>query len=252
MKKMMNMISMLDPSTLVLISSIIFTASLVTGVCRFGFALVAVPFLMVFLPPRTVIPLITIISLALDVTILLDARRHVEWRKVASLMTSGVIGMLIGAWLLVYLDIGSLKLYIGVIITFFALASLLGLRRDVENERTAFIVAGFLAGLLGGSTSIPGPPIVLFFQNQRMSKETFRANIIAFILSLYIVTIPMYALNGLISWDIVSTSFLLVLPLLLGGWVGIRLSRTIDEDVFKKIVLVLVILAGFMSIITSL
>lgn len=137
-----------DPTTLILIGSILFIASLVNGLCGFGFALVAVPFLMLFLSPRTVIPLITLSSLVLGAAILFEARRHVEWRKVASLMASGVVGMLIGVWLLVNLGVGSLNLYIGAIITLFALASLMGLRRDFENERAATVVAGFLAGLL--------------------------------------------------------------------------------------------------------
>ena len=137
-----------DPTTLILIGSILFIASLVNGLCGFVFALVAVPFLMLFLSPRTVIPLITLSSLVLGAAILIEARRHVEWRKVASLMASGVVGMLIGVWLLVNLGVGSLNLYIGAIITLFALASLMGLRRDFENERAATVVAGFLAGLL--------------------------------------------------------------------------------------------------------
>ena len=243
---------MFDPTTQILIGSIVFIASLVNGLCGFGFALVSVPFMMLFLSPKTVIPLITIASLALGATILLEARRHVEWRKVASLMAPGIVGMLIGVWLLIYLGIGSLKLYIGVIITLFALASLLGLRRDFENERAATVFAGFLAGLLGGSSSIPGPPIVLFFQNQRMAKETFRANLIAFLLSLYVVTIPMYVVNDLITWELTRASMIFVPPLLLGALVGIRFSHRIDEASFKKVVLVLVTLAGFMSILTGL
>jgi hypothetical protein len=241
-----------DPMTLIVIGSIIFVASMVTGLCGFGFALVAVPFLMLFLPPRTVIPLITITSLALNAAIIVEARRHVEWRKVASLMASGIVGMFIGAWLLVNLDVGSLRLYIGVIITLFALASLLGLRRDFDNERTAYVVAGFLAGLLGGATSIPGPPLVLFFQNQRVAKEAFRANLIAFFLSLYLVTIPMYALNGLVTWELAKASIIFVPPILIGAGAGVRLSHRIDEASFKKIVLVLVIITGFISILTAL
>ena len=39
-----------------------------------------------------------------------------------------------------------------------------------------------------------------------MAKETFRANLIAFLLSLYLVTIPMYILNGLIIWGFTRAS----------------------------------------------
>lgn len=248
----MKVIPLFDLTTLILLGSIIFVASMVTGLCGFGFALVSVPFMMLFLSPKTVIPLITISSLALNAAMLLEARHHVEWRKVASLMAPGIVGMLIGVWLLIYFGIGSLKLYIGVIITLFALASLLGLRRDFENERTATVFAGFLAGLLGGSSSIPGPPLVLFFQNQRMAKEAFRANLIAFFLSLYLVTIPMYVLNGLITWELAKASMIFVPPILLGAGAGIRLSHRIDEASFKKIVLVLVTITGFISILTAL
>ena len=119
----------------------------------------------------------------------------------------------------------------------------------VEGTRDYAIF--MLARALGGSSSIPGPPIVLFFQNQKMAKETFRANLIAFLLSLYLVTIPMYVMNGLITWELTRTSIIFILPILLGAWSGIKLSHRVDETSFKRIVLVLVVLAGFMSILTG-
>jgi uncharacterized membrane protein YfcA len=84
-----------------------------------------------------------------------------------------------------------------------------------------------------------------------MAKETFRANLIAFLLSLYLVTIPMYVMNGLITWELTRTSIIFILPILLGAWSGIKLSHCVDEASFKRIVLVLVVLAGFMSILTG-
>ena len=85
-----------------------------------------------------------------------------------------------------------------------------------------------------------------------MTKETFRANLIAILISLYLVTIPIYVMNDLITWELTKASIIFVPPLLLGVGVGIRLSHRIDETSFKKIVLVLVILAGFISILTAL
>ena len=82
-----------------------------------------------------------------------------------------------------------------------------------------------------------------------MTKETFRANLVAFLLSL--VTIPMYVMSGLITWELARASIIFVSPLL-GAGVGIRLSHRIDEASFKRVVLVLVTLAGFMSILTGL
>jgi uncharacterized membrane protein YfcA len=232
-------------------SLIIFSASLVSSLCGFGFALVAVPFMLMIYQPTTVIPMITILGLMLDISIIVEARKWVDWNQIKFLMGSGIIGMFLGVLALKYFDMSSIKIYIGVLITLFSAASLTGFQRKIENEKLGYTIVGLLCGFLGGSTSIAGPPVVLFLNNQGTSKLEFRANMIAFLLVIYCVTIPVYVLSSLLSLSTVISSVYLLPAVFAGAYLGTKLSYRVDEALFRKIVLFIVSIAGITSIITS-
>ena len=167
------------------------------------------------------------------------------------MIVSGIIGMMIGTYFLVSLDTQIIELVIGVVTVLFTIASYMGLRWEITNTRLASIPVGFLSGLLGGAISISGPPIVLFFNNQQVEKKTFRANLIAYFFCLYLATVPAYFLGNLITVDLVFSSVLLVPVIFIGATVGIRLSRKVDETLFKRIALLLILVTGLMAILTA-
>jgi uncharacterized membrane protein YfcA len=241
----------METASILVPSLIIFSASMVSSLCGFGFALVAVPFLLMIYQPTTVVPMITILGLILDISIILDARKWVNWSKIKFLMATGIIGMVLGVMALKYFEMSSIRIYIGVLLTGFSVASLTGFQRKIENEKVGYAIVGLLSGFLGGSTSIAGPPVVLFLNNQGTSKQEFRANMIAFLLAIYCVTIPVYYLNSLLSFSTLVSSVYLVPSVLVGAFVGTKLSYRVDEALFRKIVLVIVSIAGITSILTS-
>ena len=201
--------------------------------------------------PTTVVPMITILGLVLDISIIVDARKYVNWAKIRYLMVSGIVGMILGVLALKLFDMSSIKIYIGVLITGFSAASLTGFQRKIENEKLGYAIVGLLSGFLGGSTSIAGPPVVLFLNNQGTSKQEFRANMIAFLLTIYCVTIPVYYLSSLLSFSIVVSSLYLLPAVFVGAYLGTKLSYRVDEALFRKIVLFIVSIAGITSILTS-
>ncbi len=128
----------------------------------------------------------------------------------------------------------------------------MSIRREISNQNLASILVGLISGVLGGSMSISGPPIVLFLNNQNVEKTTFRANLIAYFFSLYVATIPAYLFGNLITVDLLGSSVVMVPIMFLGATLGIRLSRKVDERVFKRIALLLVLTTGIMVIISAL
>ena len=236
---------------LLVAACIIFLASTVKGLTGFGFALTSLPLLSIFLDPQTAVPLITICSVFLDGYTLYEARREVQYREIIPLVASGITGMLFGAYVLVSLDSQNIRLVIGVVTVLFTLASFMGLKREITNTKLASIPVGLLSGLLGGSMSISGPPIVLFFNNQNVEKRTFRANLIAYFFCLYLATVPAYFYGNLITWDIVRSSGYLVPVMFIGASIGIRLSKRVDETLFKRVALSLILVTGLMAILTA-
>jgi hypothetical protein len=115
----------------------------------------------------------------------------------------------------------------------------------------ASIPVGLISGVLGGSMSISGPPIVLFFNNQNVEKSVFRANLIAYFFSIYMATIPAYFFGNLLTVDLLGSSVVMVPIMFLGAIIGIRASKKVNEIVFKKITLLLVLFTGIMAILSA-
>ena len=243
---------MFEAGTLILVALIILLASSIKGLTGFGFALTSLPLLSIFLEPKTAVPLITMCSVFLDGYTLYEARKQVRYREIIPLVLSGITGMILGTYFLVSLDSQIIKLCIGVVTVLFAAASMMGMRHEIPNVKLASVPVGLVSGILGGSMSISGPPIVLFFNNQNIEKTVFRANLIAYFFSLYVATVPAYLFGNLITTSLVSSSAIMVPIMFIGATLGIKLSKKVDETVFKKIALMLVLVTGLMAILTAL
>jgi uncharacterized membrane protein YfcA len=242
---------MFETGTLLIVAGVILVASTVKGLTGFGFALTSLPLLSIFIAPKTAVPLITICSVFLDGYTLYDARVHVQYKEIITLVVSGITGMIIGTYFLVSLDSQIIRLVIGVVTVLFTIASFMGVKREIQNTRLASIPVGLLSGILGGSMSISGPPIVLFFNNQNVEKKVFRANLIAYFFCLYVATVPAYFYGNLITVELLQSSAVMVPVMFIGATMGIRLSKKLNETVFKRITLLLILITGVMAILTA-
>lgn len=155
-------------------------AGFVQGCTGFGFALVSVPVLVLIFPPAMVPPIVVMLSMLSNVIVLIETRKWVRLRMVIPLLIGGVIGLPVGGYILSRIEPGPFKLIVGVLVFIFAIVMLAGWRRPVSNETAGLVPVGILSGVLSTSTSMGGPPLVLFFSNQGIEKEGFRANIVAY------------------------------------------------------------------------
>ncbi len=231
---------------------VVLLAGLTQGLTGFGYALVAVPLLIIFLPPKTVVPLVLIHCAFTNTLVLLDAWRWVDLKRIWPLMLAGIAGMPLGTYLLVALPVDTLKVFMGSVIALSALAMLLGWKHEIRNERLACAPVGVASGLLSGSTGMSGPPVVLFLANQGMGKQVFRANLVAYFLVLNLATIPTHVVAGLVTRTVIADAALLLPALFAGTFVGIRLVRRVEEAMFRRVTLAIVILAGLLSVASGL
>lgn len=231
---------------------IIFCAATIQGLTGFGFGLMTVPFLALLIYPKTVIPLVLIYTVLISATVLFQARRQVNIRRVLPLLAAALCGLIPGAMLLKYLPAEVLRIYIGTAITVFAGLMLFGLRVKVANERKASVPAGLISGILSGSLSTGGPPVILFFSNQAVDKEQFRANLSFYFFVLNFLTVPIYFIVGIITWEVIKTVTIFLPALIAGSAAGILFSRKVNEVHFRRIALVLVAMGGISSLVSGL
>lgn len=232
--------------------AVIFLAGMTQGLTGFGFALVAVPVLVIFLPPKIVVPVVLIQSALINIFIFFKVKEWVDLKRIIPLMIAGVIATPLGTYLLIVLDVKLLRILIGVVIVVSAIALLRGLRIQIKNERLAFGPVGFLSGILSGATQMSGPPVALFFANQGVEKQVFRANLVAYFMVLNVATIPSAAVGGLMTEQVLSYAALF-LPSMIGGAIaGMALAHRVEESLFRKLALLMVTVAGVVSSVTGL
>jgi len=236
-----------------IIGSLIFVISaMLQGFTGFGFSILAVPLITLFISPKIAVPILVMFSIIINVVVFSSSRKEFNIKRIWLLLVFGIIGMPLGTYFLVVLNDNIIKLFIGIFIALFGLLLLLGFRKEFKREKLSMIPIGFVSGILGGSVSMSGPPIILFLSNQGVNRQTFRANLAVYFFILNMFTIPVYVFNGLITKQVINYSVTFMPGLIIGVIIGNFLSHKIKENHFRKLTLILLIIMGVLSIISGL
>lgn len=231
---------------------VILLGAMIQGLTGFGFSQFAIPLLVLFIVSDELIPIMVVLSLFLNIMMIYELRKDVQAKRIWPLMLGGLFGIPIGTYLLIVADPNHLKILIGALILIFGLAQLFGIKKHFTNERAAMAPIGFTGGVLQGSVSMSGPPVILFFSNQGFTKQEFRASLVSFFLFMNITTLPVYLYAGLLTGTVMTSTLVLLPGMLVGTYIGTRLAHRVEEDKFKNGVLVLVMIFGCMSIVSGL
>jgi uncharacterized membrane protein YfcA len=231
---------------------VVLSAGVTQGLSSFGFALITVPIMTVFLSPKTVVPILLIHSALINTVVLLNTRKWVDLKRIWPLMIAGIVGIPFGTYLLIVIGASMLKIFIGLVVSLCAVALWRNARMRIKSEKLASVPVGLMSGAVGTPTAITGPPVVLLFANQGMAKQGFRANLAAYFLVLNLATIPAFLLGGLITVEVVYYAILFIPATLLGAVIGLKLAHRVREQLFRKFVLTIVVIMGLVSVASGL
>jgi len=230
----------------------VFLGSLVQGTAGLGFALVSVPIMIFFYHPQTAIPILLIMGTFVNSLVLYESRKWVRIRRMVPFMIFGLLGTPIGTYLLIMMDVNTFKVFIGTVIFFVALLLFIGFQKKITHERLAVVPIGLTSGLLQGSLTMCGPPVIFFMMNQGVQKQEFRANLVAFIMVMNTGALINYYVGGLLTREVLTYSAGFIPAVAIGGVCGILLARRINEAVFRRIALAIVAFGGVSSALSGL
>jgi hypothetical protein len=230
-------------------SVIVLLAAFCQSLTGFGFALILVPLLSLIWDVRTAVAFSLTLSVLINIPLLALARHYVDGRMVLVLLAGSLLGLPLGLRLLIMLDPHVLKLLIGIVVVLSAVLLQRGPGATFRTPRTRLsaLFMGALSGALGTSTSMSGPPVILFLMAQDMGKRKLRGTLLAYFVPLNLAAIALMGAAGTVPahslWGWIAP-----LPALLLGLVtGRALCLRVDHQVFRRIVIALVILAGTLS-----
>ena len=227
-------------------------AGAVGGLTGFGFNLVATPPLIMVMPTKAAVAVLGWVSAIQSALMLWRLRKWTELRRVWPMILAGVAGIPVGTALLLLLDVDSLKMIIGGTSALAALTMLLGFDRPVGEGKVEVGAVGFASGVIGGTTGLSGPPVVLFLANQGTEKQAFRGNLSAHFTTLGLFRLLTYSAGGLFTTETVRLAAILLPAALLGTWAGMRLAPKVDEALFRRLTLLTLVLTSLLVVASGL
>ena len=289
-----------DPFSLFLGFAIVLLAAAVQGAAAFGFAVVAVPLLLLMMPATDAVITCLILGLWLNLLMIRDEQRHIDWQEIKTLIPAAAVGAAAGVFLLKNLNGPAFKTALPAVFLFLSVMMMIPHRRaktssgsesvaagnpgqsrvrgrgartpeedargrtsdrrrgpfapgtqpagfaagrDRITHRDRFLrhVAGASSGLLMGSTSMGGPPVVLYLTGRRLAKGTLRGTLALFFAIGNLFALGSFLVAGMITGEMAVRALLLIAAVAPGFFIGRQLASRLDNNGFRRLVLIAMI-----------
>jgi uncharacterized protein len=177
-------------------------------------------------------------------------RHALAWKNIAPFIAGGIVGVPIGTLLLTYINPAYLRSGVGVLLIIYGIYGLAQPKlKPVPSNVPTDIGIGFVNGIVAGMTGLPGFIITIWCQLRGWTKDFQRSVFQPVLLAAIVANVISLAVAGVITADVLRL-YALGLPAMVAGlWVGFKLYGKLDDAAFRKVILVLLLLAGLGLII---
>lgn len=221
----------MSPPDIAYAVAVLSLAYFVRGISGFGSGLIAVPLLALRFPLPEVVPFVLLADFSASSLVGGLNFRHVNWPEIRRLLPTSLVGVILGASLLVALPPAALLTALSLFILAFALRSLLTRPGPFTPASTRWAYpAALTGGAVGGLFGTGGPPYVIYLSHRIQDKSVLRATFSGLFFLEGLIRIATFLSIGLlldktIWWHALAAMPLIVAALYLGSHVHARLSN---------------------------
>ena len=243
-----------DPTIIIIIILAVLAGGLVKGTLGFGMPMVALPIIAFIIPPTTAMILLCA-PIFLTNFLQIKFRQGVSSYRFLPMFLSLIIGLIIGARLILEIDVNTITQIIAVSIIFAALVNCFGIKikninKNHENTITSLI--GFGSGILGGLSTFYGPPMLAYLVAVDLPKEKF----VRTVSTMYFIgSFPLY--GSLIYYGFATKvdlilSLILIIPAFIAQQIGTKIRDKFNQKQFRICILITLIILGFSLLVKTL
>jgi uncharacterized membrane protein YfcA len=219
----------------------------IKGMLGVGLPMVAIPLMAAFIPLRDAIAimyvpvLITNLYQAVQGGYFLTALKRF-W----PMMLLIVAGTWFGSKTLMVIDAKWLEGVVGAMVAGFSLINLVNptFRIAARHELWLSLVIGIVGGFFGGLTLFVGPALIMFLVSLHVQKEEFIGTVGLVYLLALIPTGIFYVIEGTIRQEHLMPTLAAIVPVIVGMVVGTLIRGHINEVLFRKILLITLVIIG--------
>ncbi len=244
----------LNVENVLIIALSVFIGGIVKGSVGIGMSMFSVPIIAFILPPTKAMMLLCFPVIFTNF-VQMDIKKGVGSLRFLPMFIFLFLGLIIGGNLILNFSSNFISILIALVIIIFTSLNFFGINlKDLKqvNEKLISVIIGFFSGILGGLTTFYAPPIITFLISINLKKEFFIRTTATMY---FFASIPLYTsmvYHGLGNYYDLTISLILVIPAIVGQFFGSKVRKKMSNEIFQKLVLIILIIIGFTLLIKNL
>lgn len=211
-----------------------------------GIGIVAAVMFAAVMPAKESTAAVLFLLISGDLLACYTYRHDVDWRTIARLAPSVLVGVVAGSWFLGASSDGLMRRAIGVVVLGMVVLQLLLRTRPKPDHLAHSVTAatGVTAGFTSMVANAAGAPMAIYLMNMHISKARYLGTTAWFFLALNVTKMPFSLRLGLLQADRALQLLWFVPVVAAGAWTGRRLAQRVSMDTLQSLILAAAALGG--------
>tara|TARA_B100000963_G_scaffold50368_1_gene38496 strand:- start:182 stop:925 length:744 start_codon:yes stop_codon:yes gene_type:complete len=231
-------------------------AIILYGIAKSGLggsiSLISVPLMSVVMPLNQALAIILPILIFSDIIAVYRYRREFDFETLKLIVPFAGIGIIIGSFTFTYFSEDLLKLIVGIMGFLFAGHYFL-LKKEKTVPAKKNLLKGAICSSVAGFSSFcvhaGGTPTSLYLLPLRLKKEIYVGTRLIFFGCVNLIKLPLYIYLSMMNFDTLYQSVTLFPLALIGIFIGFKLLKIIEENLFYNIIYALILISSTKLII---
>lgn len=242
-------LTLMSPEILAFSLLVALLAGIVKGMVGFAMPMIMISLLGSFVAPDVALAGLILPTLVTNGMQALRQGWREAWESIKRFrifMLIGLVAMLASAQLVRVLPQDTLLLLIGVPVIVFCAVQLAGWQLTLPSRGRGWVEGGVggVAGFIGGFSGVWGPPTVMYLTALDTPKaDSMRVQGVIYGLGA-VALFGAHVGSGVMRAETLPFSMAMILPAVLGTWLGFQIQDRIDQRAFRKATLAVLLIAG--------
>jgi uncharacterized protein len=237
--------------SLIIAALMTFGAAYIRGLTGFGMAIILVPLLGIIIRPEQAVILAIFLQFLIGPVSIRTSLRHAEKPSSFIIAVAAVVATPLGLWLLSITPSDLARVLIAAVAIGAFLLVIMPKRAHGRPGMPMTIATGLSAGLLTGFAAMPGPPVVPYYLQHDVEPLVARSSMMTIFFATAITGTIISIASGFGSVALAAMSLLLLIPMLLGNWLGAKAFGKVSPALWRSIVGLVLGIAGISAVLRA-
>jgi uncharacterized membrane protein YfcA len=238
----------MDWLVIVVVGIAIFFGFFVQTVIGFAASVIAVPIILSVCNLQDAVAIMAILLFIFSFILVLKNHKEMDKNMLLEMGVGIILGIIVGVLILKHTNPIILKKGLGIFVVLYALYSL-NQQKTLEVFKKLGLLFGFVGGIFSGLYTTGGPIYVTYIANKLSKASNLRATIIGVMGVSNFARLPILFANNLVSLYCIKIAVLVSPLFVLSLYLGHIVYPKINEKLFKKIVLAVLLISGLALIV---